>query len=75
MADEAQLMSRAEQVREGCVHDWQRVGFQERNPTCIAVIYACEKCSSYTYREMQFVGFRLNSLEDELADQAGGGGG
>jgi hypothetical protein len=55
-----------EKVREACEHEWKVVGFQERSPVVIAVIYACEKCSSYTYREMQFIGYRLESLEDEV---------
>jgi hypothetical protein len=74
VADE-ERPSRADRVREGCAHDWQRVGFEERTSVLISVIYVCEKCSSFTYREMRFVNYRINSLEDELADQAGGGGG
>jgi hypothetical protein len=55
-----------EQVRQDCDHDWKAIGFQERTPQVIAVVYSCEKCSSWTYREMQFIGYRLDSIEDEL---------
>lgn len=65
----------AAEVRQSCEHVWERVGFQERTPVLVAVVYVCEKCSSYTYREMSFVGYRLGSIEELFDDELESGGG
>lgn len=62
----AGVEERAAAARESCEHDWRAVGFQERTPLVVAVVYVCEKCSGWTYREMRFVGYRLESIEDKI---------
>jgi ribosome modulation factor len=54
----------AHELRQCCNHVWKSLGFDRCTAALIEVIYICEKCTSFTYRQMQFVGFQLNWLPD-----------
>jgi hypothetical protein len=67
-------------LRKKCEHKWEIVGVMTMptaagGPPDLAVIRACFVCSSYTYHECAFVGFREDSLEDKIVANLKGGGG
>lgn len=49
-------------------HQWKMVGLArpDQSPLIIRVVYVCEACSSWTYHEMDFVGYKQESLQDRL---------
>ncbi len=49
-------------------HAWKAVGLARPGESrfTIRVIYACENCSSWTYHEMDFVGYKIANLQDRL---------
>jgi hypothetical protein len=47
-------------------HQWKVVGIIQISPLLIQVVSACEACSSWTYHEMDFVGYKQESLQDRI---------
>lgn len=47
-------------------HTWKLVGLIQDSHLHIRVVYACEACSSWTYHEMDFVGFRMSTAQDRF---------
>lgn len=45
-------------------HTWKAVGVICDSPMDIRVVYVCEDCSCWTYHEMSFVGYRMETAED-----------
>ena len=69
-AIDEQRRTKADEARISCDHVWEPVGYEEVTPTLIRVVYACSLCSSFTYHEMKFVGWKMESLDDRLAEVA-----
>lgn len=60
--------AKAREIRQQCNHTWTRVGTKLETPTRLHVLFVCQTCQSWTYREYGFVGYYLGSLEQQLAD-------
>lgn len=56
--------------RMSCKHDWKPVAFDNVTPLEGRVVHVCEKCDSFSYRAVRFIGYRLESLEDKFENDA-----
>jgi hypothetical protein len=45
-------------------HTWKMAGVEHTHHLVVKVIYVCEVCSSWTFHEMKFVGFRMSAAQD-----------
>lgn len=47
-------------------HQWKAVGITQESPLVVRVVYVCERCSHWTYHEMNFVGYRMSNAQDRF---------
>jgi len=68
----AGIKAAIDKSRQNCKHEWKVVSLDTyaQGTTDLRLICTCDRCDSWTYKIVAFIGYRLENVDDKLELEA-----